>query len=168
MKAVFTVMAQANRWANQILFPELGKLSPAQWTQESDVNFRSIQGIANHLLLADRAWLQRFTGQGEAPASVDAVPYPHCVDLSTVRQAEDESIIAFAEALAPELLHWTLRYASMSGAACAEPYAVCLAHFYNHQTFHRGQLHALLGAQGIKAPNLDLIYFQAAQRSVSA
>ncbi len=40
--------------------------------------------------------------------------------------------------------------------------APALAHFFNHQTHHRGQAHGLLTAiaGGNAAPPLDLIYFQ--------
>ena len=43
-----------------------------------------------------------------------------------------------------------------------QPLAPALAHFFNHQTHHRGQLHALLTAIGGRdaAPILDLILFQ--------
>jgi uncharacterized damage-inducible protein DinB len=38
--------------------------------------------------------------------------------------------------------------------------APALAHFFNHQTHHRGQAHAALTALGRPSPELDLIYFQ--------
>ena len=43
-----------------------------------------------------------------------------------------------------------------------QPLAPALDHFFNHQTHHRGQLHALLTAIGGRdfAPSLDLILFQ--------
>lgn len=163
MKDHFLILARASAWANDLLGAELAGLSPPQWTHASAANFGSLQGIANHLILADRVWLQRFSGQGEpvsTPIStVDAVPYPDIPGCLAARQAEDQRVIAFAEALDPARLGATLRYTAMNGSPCAEPFSVCLAHFYNHQTFHRGQLHALLGTLGIRAPNLDLIYY---------
>jgi len=164
MKALFNTLALANRWANRILSAELARLSPAQWTQQVGVNFGSIQAVANHLLLADQAWLFRFTGQGVSPAAIDTAPWAELADLRAAREAQDEDIIAFAQGLDPARLTGTLHYRSMNGTACAEPFAVCLAHFFNHQTHHRGQLHALLGVHAITCPNLDLIYYQAAQR----
>lgn len=163
MKALFNTLALANGWANRILFAELARLTPKQWTQQVGVNFGSIQGIANHLLLADQAWLFRFSGQGGSPAAIDVAPWPELEVLRAAREAEDGRIIAFAQEIDPALLAGTLHYRSMNGTACAEPFAVCLAHFFNHQTHHRGQMHALLGTHGIKCPNLDLIYYQAAQ-----
>jgi uncharacterized damage-inducible protein DinB len=164
VKDHFLTLAKANAWANRILDAELAKLSPGQWTSASAANFGSIQGIANHLLLADQAWLHRFGGEGPSPASVDAVLWPEYEAVQAEREALDVRIIDFAEGLDPARLGGTLHYTSMSGVACAEPFLLCLGHFYNHQTFHRGQLHALLGVQRIKAPNLDLIYYQVAQR----
>lgn len=168
MQDYFRTLARANQWANNILYAELAKLAPAQLAQTSEANFGSILGIANHTVLADRAWLHRFTGEGEAVLSVDAVPYPAFGDLRAARVAEDERIVAFADALRPERLGETLHYADTRGRACAEPFLVCLGHFFNHQTFHRGQLHALLGVCGVKAPNMDLIYYHVAQRTERA
>jgi uncharacterized damage-inducible protein DinB len=34
-----------------------------------------------------------------------------------------------------------------------------LAHFFNHQTHHRGQAHAMLASTRVAPPALDLVYF---------
>jgi uncharacterized damage-inducible protein DinB len=43
-----------------------------------------------------------------------------------------------------------------------QPLAPALSHFFNHQTHHRGQVHALMTAIGGQnaAPSLDMILFQ--------
>ena len=38
--------------------------------------------------------------------------------------------------------------------------APALAHFFNHQTHHRGQAHAILTGVCGRAPELDLLLFQ--------
>jgi uncharacterized damage-inducible protein DinB len=38
--------------------------------------------------------------------------------------------------------------------------APALAHWFNHQTHHRGQVHAVLAGLVGKAPELDLLIFQ--------
>jgi uncharacterized damage-inducible protein DinB len=43
-----------------------------------------------------------------------------------------------------------------------QPLAPALIHLFNHQTHHRGQVHALLTGLGHDAPSLDLILFQRA------
>ena len=38
--------------------------------------------------------------------------------------------------------------------------APALAHWFNHQTHHRGQVHTLLTGLVGRAPELDLLYYQ--------
>ncbi|MDP3426695.1 MAG: DinB family protein, partial [Humidesulfovibrio sp.] len=131
-------------------------------SQGFGVNFGSVLGIANHTILADQAWLRRFTGEGASPPTVDAVPYPDLASLCAARQAVDARIVDFAAKLNPARLSEILHYANIKGEPRSQPFAICLAHFFNHQTFHRGQLHALLGVLGVVVPDLDLICYQAA------
>jgi uncharacterized damage-inducible protein DinB len=41
-----------------------------------------------------------------------------------------------------------------------QPLSLVLAHLFNHQTHHRGQVHALLTGLTGRAPELDLLFFQ--------
>jgi len=41
--------------------------------------------------------------------------------------------------------------------------ALALAHWFNHQTHHRGQTHALLTGLGQPSTELDLLFFQREQ-----
>lgn len=159
MRQHFLLLARAGAWANLKLNEDLARLTPAQWAGESAVNFGSARGVANHLVLADRAWLFRFTGEGESVSTVDATPWPDFDGFRAAREETDRRILAFAEGLDEERIAGTLHYKNIKGEPCQEPFALCLAHFFNHQTFHRGQIHALLGVHGVKAGNLDIIYF---------
>ncbi len=160
MKTLFLTQARYNRWANDRLYAELAKLAPEQLAAQSAVNFGSIIAIANHLVLADRLWVRRFTGQGDPVPSVDAVPYPDLEGLKAARLAQDERTEAFAHDLDPARLSETLEYVTTEGTPMRLPLAACLAHFFNHQTHHRGQIHGLLGTFGIKAADIDLLGFE--------
>lgn len=160
MKNLFLTQALYNRWANARLAAEFDKLSPKQLTATSAVNFGSILAIANHLVLADRLWLTRFTGQGAPVPSVDAVPYATLPELAAARVVEEDRTMAFFRALDPAGLAATLAYTTTDGTPMNLPLAVCISHFFNHQTHHRGQMHGLLGACGIKAADIDLIGFE--------
>ncbi|MFP5257687.1 MAG: DinB family protein [Acidobacteriota bacterium] len=160
MKKLFIAQALYNRWANAKLAADMAKLSTEQLTAGSDVNFGSILAIANHLVLADRAWLNRFTGQGEPVPSIDAVPYPRLPELAAARSFEEERTIPFARALDPAALTGILAYTAMNGRPMALPLALCIDHFFNHQTHHRGQIHGLIGGCGLKAADLDFIFFE--------
>ena len=160
MKNLFCTQALYNRWANARLAAALDMLSPEQLTATSAVNFGSILAIANHLVLADRLWLVRFTGQGTPVPSVDAVPYTTLPALAAARIVEEDRTIACIRALDPASLGDTLAYTTTDGAPMALPLGLCIGHFFNHQTHHRGQMHGLLGAYGLKAADIDLLGFE--------
>src|SRR5260370_13084486 len=53
------------------------------------VFFGSLHGTLNHLLLTDRVWLKRLTGEGEHPNRLDAILFEELKDLLRARLAED-------------------------------------------------------------------------------
>ena len=160
MKKLFIVKARYNRWANARLAADMAALAPKQLAAVSAVNFGSIIAIANHLVLADRLWLNRFTGQGEPVASVDAAPYPTLPELAAARAIEEDRAEAYCRDLDPAALATALDYTTTDGTPMRLPLALCIDHFFNHQTHHRGQMHGLLDAYGIKAADIDLLGFE--------
>ncbi|KUG27432.1 dinb protein [hydrocarbon metagenome] len=160
MQHLFITLAGYNAWANALLFEHLSELSPEDFAAPRPVNFGSLAGIANHVLLADRAWLARFTGSGDSPTAIDTIPYPGCADLLAARRAEDARIVDFAQELDPARLTGILHYQAMDGRPMALPMAAMVAHFFNHQTHHRGQMHALCGECGIRPRDIDLVFYQ--------
>lgn len=120
-----------------------------------------MHGTLNHLLVADRVWMRRFTGTGEAPTRLDAILHEDLPGLAAARRAEDERIVAFAEGLDEARLAGRFTYVPITKPdPVTQPLAPALAHVFNHQTHHRGQVHTLLTRIAGAAPELDLIYFQ--------
>jgi uncharacterized damage-inducible protein DinB len=62
-------------------------------------------------------------------------------------------------ALPQQRLDQPLHYRNMAGEPKSTPLGVTLMHFFNHQTHHRGQAHAMLSATPMAPPPLDLIYY---------
>ena len=56
------VIARYNRWMNDKLYAFADVLTDEERKADRGALFRSIHGTFNHLLLADRVWLGRFTG----------------------------------------------------------------------------------------------------------
>lgn len=162
MKPTFATQARANRWANVLLYAELARLSPEQLAQPFGVNFGSLLGLLNHTIMADQAWLQRLSGEGQPVTPDSYAESTVFAALRAARVAEDERIVGFCEKLDPARFSGILRYENLKGESRSQPLAICLAHVFNHQTFHRGQMHALLGVLGQSPPDLDLIFYQAA------
>jgi uncharacterized damage-inducible protein DinB len=72
----------------------------------------------------------------------------------------DKRIIRFIENMNDEDFASDFTYqAIVDPATLTQQYAPALAHFFNHQTHHRGQAHTLLSQLTGNAPSLDLIYY---------
>lgn len=83
--------------------------------------------------------------------------------LERARHEEDECIVTYIGGLSEADLAGTLTYRTIvRPAEVTQPLAPALAHFFNHQTHHRGQAHALvtMTAGNAAMPSLDLIIFQ--------
>ncbi len=161
MKSHFAMMAGYNAWCNERIYDVAGQLADADYRADRGAFFKSVHGTLNHLLVTDRIWLKRFSGQGDAPNRLDAILFENLAGLRDARQKEDERIVAYIESLSDAQLAGHIRYRTITNPADIEqPLAPALMHFFNHQTHHRGQVHCLLTGFGLEAPSLDLILFQ--------
>src|SRR5229473_717459 len=83
------------------------------------------------------------------------------VAAAPARVAEDRRIIDFVDGLDDGRLAGTIKYRRVSSPEEFEQQlAPALAHWFNHQTHHRGHVHALLTGLVGEAPELDLLIFQ--------
>jgi len=155
------LMAGHNRWMNQRLYALCAELPDADRRADRGAFFKSVHGTLNHLLVTDRIWMHRFTGQGDAPNRLDAILFETFDELRAAREAEDRRILGFVEGLDDRRIEGTIKYRRVSSPEEFEQaLAPALAHWFNHQTHHRGQVHALLTGLLGQAPELDLLYFQ--------
>src|SRR5690606_4729690 len=107
--------------------------------------FGSLHATLNHVLVADRIWMKRFTGEGPGPYRLDEILFEDFVELRDARAAEDERISAYIRSLDEDTLAGLLRYRAITNPTDIEqPLLPALMHFFNHQTHHRGQMHAIL------------------------
>jgi uncharacterized damage-inducible protein DinB len=163
MHARYSMFAGYNAWCNARLYAAVATVSDADYRADRGAFFRSLHGTLNHLLVGDRIWMHRFTGEGEPPRRLDAILYDRFAELRAAREAEDARISRYIDGLAENDLAGTIRYRTITNPATIEqPLAPALDHFFNHQTHHRGQAHALLSAvTGNDAtPSFDLIIYQ--------
>jgi uncharacterized damage-inducible protein DinB len=163
MKAHFAMFARYNEWANNRLYDAAAKLSDADYRAEKGAFFGSVHRTLNHILAGDRIWMHRFTREGPTYTKLDVVPCDDLATLRSEREAEDRRIVAYVEGLDDGRLAATFTYRTITAPAdMTQPLAPALAHFFNHQTHHRGQVHGLMTALAGQnaAPSLDLVLFQ--------
>jgi uncharacterized damage-inducible protein DinB len=150
------MMAQYNRVANERLFDSCDLLDDAEYRRQRQVSFGSIHGLLNHLLLGDRIWMARFAGKGHLTPPLNMVLFAEFAPLRTARIEEDARIEAFFAGVTEEFFERSFAYRNNQNQDYAEAAPVAIAHFFNHQTHHRGQLHAMLAQTGVAAPTFDL------------
>lgn len=161
MKAHFEQMAGYNAWANGRLFAAAAALTEAQAWEDMGAAFGSVQRTLNHVLVADLIWLARFRGQKPPGFALDHILHDDRLELAAARRLVDGDILWFARDQTEDSLAGMIQY---TRATAPEPYrqtlASAMAHFFNHQTHHRGQVHALLTQATGVAPSLDLVAYQ--------
>lgn len=158
MKSHFFLMAKYDAWANVRLYKMASDLPDLLYRKNVGAYFESLHGTLNHILTTDRIWMRRLTGTGEHPGKLDEILFDDLGLLRAARQAEDDRILGFLEGLAEADFGKTLEYRTLSGTPQKQVLGDILAHFFNHQTHHRGQGHAILTVLGVAEPDpLDLL-----------
>jgi uncharacterized damage-inducible protein DinB len=159
----YRMFAGYNAWCNERLYHAAAQVTDADYRADRGAFFKSLHGTLNHLLVGDRIWMRRFTGQGDAPPILDAILHDDFISLRAARRAEDERIRRYIGALGEDDLAKTITFRTVvNPQEIEQALAPALDHFFNHQTHHRGQAHALLSAiiGNHRTPSFDLIIYQ--------
>lgn len=160
------LMARYSMWQNKGLRGIVEEMDPGELKADRGAFFGSIWSTLNHILWADRTWMARFDG-GKPPGgsinkSKDLAPTPAV--WAAERFRTDGRILTWAETLTTLDLTGTLSWQSAAaGREITLPVGVCVTHMFNHQTHHRGQVHAMLTAAGITPPPTDLFLMPGVQ-----
>jgi uncharacterized damage-inducible protein DinB len=169
MKAHFLMMARYNAWANVRLYKMAGALPEELYRREVGVYFKSLHGTLNHLLVTDRIWMRRLTGEGSHPNKLNAIAFDDFASLQAARTSEDVRIVEYIEHLQEADIKKEQDYSTLNGTPQRQPIYEILAHWFNHQTHHRGQAHAVLTLVGVTEPDpLDLLGMQRRARRSAA
>ncbi len=151
-------MARYNRWMNERLYACCAELSDEDRKRDVGAFFKSIHGTLNHLLLADRVWLGRFTGTLFSIKSLSQELYADFVELRRERVRTDDDIATWVSGLRESDFAGELSYTGVANPRPRRyPLWFAVTHFFNHQTHHRGQLTTLLSQRGIDPGVTDLI-----------
>jgi uncharacterized damage-inducible protein DinB len=153
------LMANYNAEMNRRLYRAAARLSDAERNADRGAFWHSIHGTLAHILWGDTQWMSRFDGwpKPEVGLKQSAEICADFPSLQARREAADADIIAWAKRVDEGWLAEDLVW--FSGAANKElrrRKGPLLVHFFNHQTHHRGQAHALLTACGQDTGDTDL------------
>jgi len=152
-------MAAYNRWMNQKLYSVCAELTDDERKADTGAFFGSIHGTLNHLLLGDKIWMGRFTGIPFPVSNLDQELYSDFSELRSQRKSTDQDIENWVSQLTDDMLDGMFEYRSVvNPTPRSDKLWVCLAHLFNHQTHHRGQLTTLVSQFGKDYGVTDLIW----------
>lgn len=157
----FKLMAEYNRWMNRKLYAVCAGILKEERHRDMGAFFKSIHATLDHIFFADRAWMDRFTGQ---PVSVRLGDVLHTdfASLQQDREKLDETIVAWVEQLDGDWLASAFEYTSnVDGKTRIQPAWVYVTHLFNHQTHHRGQVTALIKQLGYEPGITDIPWLPA-------
>ena len=155
------MMVAYNEWQNTVIYATANDLTDSERRADKGAFFGSIHGTLNHLIWGDTIWLSRFAKpppprSPDIPGSINE--RADWADMLAERSQLDQRICGWAASIDPAVLSGDLTW--FSGAANREitkPLWILITHFHNHQTHHRGQVHAMLTACGAKPGDTDLM-----------
>ena len=150
----FQTLARYNRLANETLYGKCAELSDDEYRRQRKGSFGSIHALLNHILLGDRIWMSRFEGGGSTTPPLSRILYD---DADALRDARiSERIETFFRGADPASFDRELRYTNSKGITYTDRLPMAVAHLFNHQTHHRGQIHVMLSQTEVQPPSLDL------------
>ncbi len=153
------MMAAYNAEMNRRLYGAAANLTDAERKADRGAFWSSIHGTLAHLYWGDCQWMSRFDGwaKPDVPIKQSAGMIEDFAELRARRVKADADIQAWAGRVDGAWLEEDLVW--FSGAAQREMRRAkgkLLVHFFNHQTHHRGQAHAMLTACGQETGDTDL------------
>lgn len=154
-----------NEWANARLVAAVGELPEDVFTRPVASSFGSLRDTLGHLIAAEWAWLERWTGNSPSawPAWVKDGGRPALLD--TLAEVQTERA-AFASRLTDAQLAGPVSYRTLNGQQYENPLGDLIRHVVNHSTYHRGQAATQLRQLGVVPPSTDfIVYCRESRRS---
>jgi len=167
-------MAQYNLIMNTQVYNAASELSAEELCQDMGAFFESILGTLNHILVGDLFWLNRFAllhgADSNQFASLKALknfPKPNALnqilfeDFSELKETRKKLDLVIQEWLTKDACHedfkQDLTYHNSKGEGATRDFGELVAHLFNHQTHHRGQVSTLLSQKNIDFGGTDFL-----------
>lgn len=152
---VFRKLAYNNALANARLYRACAALRPGEFEAKRVSFFPSIKATLNHILIVDWFYVDALEGGalGMNAFEVDE-PFDTLEALSVEQGRVDRRLVALSEGLDPDALAEVIDL-HRGNRIQRERAEDVLSHLFQHQTHHRGQVHAMLTGSSVAPPQLD-------------
>ncbi|MBV8465320.1 MAG: DinB family protein [Burkholderiales bacterium] len=159
----FYTMACNNAWANHRLLKACSQLSQEEFVATRTGFFPTIKATLNHILTVDWFYIdaleRELRGEVPHPNYRDAFfsveePFDTCAALQAEQAKADRRLIEYCRQLRDDTLGRTVTILRTKGPQ-HDSRTRLLAHLFQHQIHHRGQVHAMLAGTHVAPPQLD-------------
>lgn len=166
--------AYNNAWANHRLLNACAQLSEPEFAARRTSFFPSIKATLNHILTVDLFYIdaleREMRGAEPHPNYLSFFerdePCANCAELRAAQKDADQRLIEYCQQLKDDQLDRVVMILRTGSVQRDKRYRL-LAHVFQHQIHHRGQVHAMLAGTGVAPPQLDE-FFSAGEADLRA
>jgi uncharacterized damage-inducible protein DinB len=151
-------MARNNAWANHRLLEACAQLSEEEYRARRTSFFPTIELTLNHILSVDWYYLDALDNGGRRWRELYALRDVPCESFAELRREQDTAdrrLVAFCDRLRDDRLDAIVSLNRPDGRVYPERTQDVLAHLFQHDIHHRGQVHAMLAGTAVAPPQLD-------------
>src|SRR5215475_3598242 len=145
-----------NYWARDRQLLACAALTSEQFLRPLGNSFPSVRDTLVHLLAVEWLWLERWRGRSPRvlPSPEEFPTFAAVCDRWKVVEQEMKQYLA---ELPEESLEQQMTCMSTRGNTWTYALWRMMVHFLEHQTYHRGQVTALLRQLGVQPPKVDFL-----------
>jgi uncharacterized damage-inducible protein DinB/8-oxo-dGTP pyrophosphatase MutT (NUDIX family) len=168
--------AYNNGWSNHRLLRACAQLPQEEFVAPRSGFFPSIKATLNHILTVDWFYIDALEreARGALPhpdfrSEFFAVrePFDTCAALWVAQRAADRRLIDYCRKLRDDEVGRVVSIDRGAGQLQRDTRQRLLAHLFEHQIHHRGQVHAMLSGTPVAPPQLDE-FFPAGEAALRA
>lgn len=151
----FRKLARNNRLANKRLHAACAQLLPGEFEAKRTSFFPSIRATLNHILTVDWFYVDALEGGDLGLKAFELEePFADLPHLTEAQEAVDVRLLSLCENLQADRLADLVRV-HRGERVQVDRRDDLLNHLFQHQTHHRGQVHAMLSGTSVAPPQLD-------------
>ena len=154
-------------WANRKLIAVIAALTPEQFTKAVAGSYESIRNTMVHVLSAEAGWLDRCGGPKRG-SRLQPDDFPTVESVVEKWSKVETDVRQFLTELKDEDLDGIIEFSIGQSPKRSMPLGELMQHAANHGVHHRGQIALLLRMLGHVPGNVDIVFYFAERRGITA
>ncbi len=151
-----TELLDHNYWAGDRQLSACEALTEEDFLRPLGNSFASLRDTLAHLLVVEWLWLERW--KGNSPQSLPwSLDFPNLAAVTDCWRGIECEMRQYIAGLTEADLEHVVTCTSTRGQTWTYPLWRMILHFTHHQSYHRGQVTALLRQLGKQPPKVDFI-----------